>query len=567
MKRLRWQLVILLLTGTVVGVLLIVQQQQQGSSLLQANTPAPSTGGIYTEALIGSFKRLNPILDPYNPVDRDVDQLLFSSLVHFDERGLPHPDLAESWGYSQDGTLYNVSLRPGMVWHDGKPLTTEDVLFTIDLLKTKNTLIPDDISAFWTDVQVQRFSDTQLQFRLPEAFSPFLNYLSFKVLPKHKLANSSLDKLADASFNLEPVGSGPYHFDRLMVENNHIAGVVLDLFDKYYGKKPFIQKVVFRYYPDGKAAFAAYQAGEVQGISQVTIDVLPAALKEPNLAIFSGRLPSLTMIYLNLNNPEVPFFKDADFRRALLMSINRQMIINNVFHGQGEIANGPIMPGTWAYYDGLQPINYDLDGAHAALDAAGYKVSSDAGGLAMKDGTPIKIQLLYPDDAQHQAIAKIVKNGWEALGIKVELDAKPYATVLADRLEQRVYQAALVEVDYSNSPDPDPYSFWDQAQASSGQNYSQWENKTASEYLEQARVVNNLDDRSRYYRNFQVLFAKDLPALPLFYPMYTYGVDREIHGVQMGPLFNTSDRLNNLPDWYLVANRKPDKNATSTANP
>ena len=555
---------ILLLTGLVVGILLIVQQQQQGNSPLQISTPAPSTGGVYTEALIGSFKRLNPILDSYNQPDQDVDQLLFSSLVRFDERGLPQPDLAESWGYSQDGTLYNVSLRPGMVWHDGQPLTADDVLFTISLLKTKNALIPSDISAFWNDVQVKKFSNTQLQFRLPEAFSPFLNYLTFKVLPKHLLENVSLDAMVNSPFDMNPVGSGPYRFNRLMVENGKITGVVLDLFNKYYAKKPFIQRIVFRYYPDGQSAFTAYQAGDVQGVSRITADVLPAALKDANLALFSGRLPSLTLIYLNLNNPEVPFFKDANFRRALLTAINRPLIIKNVLQGQGEIANGPILPGTWAYDSSIEKINYDPVAVSQLLNSAGYTSSGSPGGLTMKDGTPVKFTLLYPEDPTHEAIAQIIKSDWEAMGANVSLDAQSYDTILNDRLDQRVYQAALVEINYSNSPDPDPYPFWDQGQATGGQNYSQWQNKTASEYLEQARVVNDIDERARYYRNFQVLFSQDLPALPLFYPIYTYGVDKAIQGVQMGPLYSPCDRFDTISDWYLVSNRQSGAKTTST---
>lgn len=566
MKKLRWQLVILLLTGLVVGVLLIIQQQQQQSPTTSLpNSPVKTPGGIYTEGLVGSFKRFNPILDPYNQADRDVDQLLFSSLVRFDENGLPQPDLAESWGYSHDGTLYNLSLRKGMVWHDGKPVNADDVLFTISLLKTKNPLIPDDISTFWNDVQVQRFSDTQIQFRLPEAFAPFLDYLSFKVLPKHKLGTVSLDKLISDPFNMDPVGSGPYHFDRFIVENNQVAGVVLDLFDKYYGKKPLIQKVVFRYYADSKAALTAYQAGDVQGIGQVTVDVLPAVLKEPNLEVFTSRLPTMTMIYLNLNNPEVPFLQDPVLRQALLMAINRQAMINNVLYGQAVIANGPIMPGTWAYYDGGNDITYDPEGAQQILNGAGYKAATS--GLTTKDGTAVKFQLLFPDDPQHQALAQMIKTNWKALGIQVQLDAQPYNTVINDRLEQRVYQAALVEVNLSNSPDPDPYPFWDQAQASGGQNYSQWANKSASEYLEQARIVNDLAERAKDYRNFQVLFSKDMPSLPLFYPVYTYAIDKGVQGVQVGPLLDPSDRFYNVADWYLVANRSTAQQITPTVKP
>ena len=115
----RWQLIIIFLTGLVVGILLLSEQP-----VLQQIIPEPVRGGIYTEALIGSPQRYNPLLDSFNSVDRDVDKLIFSGLLSIGANGVPQPDLAESWGISQDGKTYNFELRPNILWHDGNPLTT-----------------------------------------------------------------------------------------------------------------------------------------------------------------------------------------------------------------------------------------------------------------------------------------------------------------------------------------------------------------------------------------------------------------------------------------------------------
>ena len=501
------------------------------------------------------------MLDPFNPPDHDIDRLIFSSLVHFDARGLPQADLAESWGISQDGTQYNFELRPNLTWHDGQPLTTDDVVFTIGYLTSDNPLIPQDVRDFWKDVQVQRLSETQMQFSLPEPFAPFLDYLTFGVLPKHKLENVPLDKLADDPFNLKPVGSGPYRFDHLEVENNQIVGVALAAFDKYYVQKPLIDRIIFRYYPDSKAALEAYKTGDVQGIGRVTADILPDILAQPDLAIYTGRLPRQTLIYLNLNNGDVPFFKDIDLRRALLMALNRQWIIDHVFSGQALVAHGPILPYTWAYYDNIEKIPFDLDKATNLLIKDGYTFQAESGNLMTKDNVQVKFQLLYPDDPQYKAIAEAVQGNWKDLGVAVELEAKPYDQLISERLEQRSYQAALVDINLDRSPDPDPYPFWDQAQATGGQNYAQWDNRAAGEYLEQGRVVVDPAERARLYRNFQVVFTKEMPALPLFYPVYTYAVDRQVQGIQMGPLFDESDRFYNVTNWFLANLREVDKAA------
>jgi peptide/nickel transport system substrate-binding protein len=563
MKKLRWQLIIIFLTGLVVGILLLGEQP---GTLQNTLAPQPAQGGIYTEALVGSPQRLNPVLDYYNPVDRDIDRLLFSSLLRFDERGLPQGDLAQSWGVSQDGTIYNFTLRKDIFWHDGQPLTAEDVLYTINLMRNSTNVFPPDVQAFWKDIEVKGLNDTTLQFLLPEPFAPFLDYLTFGVLPKHILGDISFDDLIKSPFNLQPVGSGPFRFDHLDVENGKITGVELSVFDKYYGKKPFIQQMIFRYYPDSASALQAYQQSNVQGISEVTPDILQSVLSEKNLALYTGRKPELSIIMLNLNDPQSPFFQDANIRRALLLGLNRQRIIDHLMNGQAVMADGPILPGTWAYYDGIEHVGYDQTQAQNMLKDAGYVLSGDQNSVRKKGDTALQFTLSYPDDDAHKAIAEEIQKEWTALGAKVDLDAQPYDQLVNAELGQRKYQAALVDLNLSRSPDPDPYPFWDQAQATGGQNYSQWNDRTASEYLEQARITIDLAERTRLYRNFQVIFSQQLPSLPLYYSVYTYAVDQQIRGVRMGPLFDTSDRFASVLDWSLVVKRPSPAVETPTSS-
>lgn len=553
MKKLRWQLVIILLTGVVVGFLLLGQQP---TAQQVVNSPAPASGGIYTEALVGHFQRLNPILDFYNAPDRDIDRLLFGSLVKFDARGLAVADLAESWGISQDGTLYNFSLRPNLVWQDGKPLTADDVIFTVTLLRSDSPLIPEDVRNFWKDVVAVRLSDTLLQFRLPEAFAPFLDYLTFGILPKHLLDGVSVDQMPDNAFSLKPVGSGPYRLDHLIIANNQVEGVAMLANDKYYAGKPYIDQIIFRYYSDGPSTLLAYKAGEVQGIGKVTQDILPQVLAEPGLSVYSARQPNLTMVYLNTQSSDAPYLGDPELRRALMLGLNRQRMVNSIFQGQATLAVGPVMPGTWAFYDGLEQLDYDPDSAKQALTKAGYTRPDSGGTLMTKDKTAVKLQLLYPDDAVHTAMAEAIERDWSALGIEVDLQAKPYEEIILDLLPQHTYQAALVEINQSRSPDPDPYPFWDKSQIGNGQNYAQWDNKPASEAIEQARITIAVADRTRYYHNFQVIFMKDMPSLPLFYPVYSYAVDKQVQGIRLGPILEPGDRFANLVEWFLVTSRK-----------
>jgi peptide/nickel transport system substrate-binding protein len=546
MKKLRWQILVVIFTLILVGVLLLSQKPTVAPS-----SPEPVSGGIYTEALVGSFGRLNPLLDVNNPADRDIDRLLFSSLIRFDSNGVPQPDLADSWGVSEDGMIYNFTLRDNAVWQDGTPVTSDDVLFTINLLKSEYSAYPADVHSLWDNVEITRVNDKNFKFTLTEPFVPFLDYLTFGILPAHLLQNVPADQLANNDFNLSPVGTGPFKFDHLTLDKGKITGVVLSSWKDYYGLPPFLDQIVFKYYPDGQSALDAFNAGEVLGISQVTGSTIASACSNPNLSCYSSRLPQLSLVLLNLGDSNLPFFQDKNVRIALMEGLNRQWIIDQILKGQGILANSPLLPSTWAYYSSTDQVNYDPDAAVVLLKAAGYILPAE-GSVRAKDGTPLSFTLTYPDDGLHTQVAQAIQQNWAKIGVEAKLQPVSYESLLNDYLTPRSYQAALVDLDMSRSYDPDPYPFWHQAEITDGQNYSQWDNRTASEYLENARVVADMSVRLKLYRNFQVIFAREMPALLLYYPVQTFAIDQRVQGVQAAPLFEPADRFNQVESWYLI---------------
>ena len=562
MKQLRWQILVVLVTLVIVAVLLLSQQQTPtGDGVI---LPQPEQGGVYTEGLVGSMGRLNPLLDWNNSADRDVDRLLFSGLVRFDQRGLPQADLAASWGVTPDGTVYNFELKPNAVWHDGQPVTSDDVLFTIELMKSAGSFYPQDVKDLWGKITVEKLNDRTVKFTLPETYVPFMDYLTFGVLPKHLLESTSPDQIPNAEFNIKPVGSGPYKFDHLIIDNNgQITGVVLTLSTNYYGTAPYIEQVVFRYYPTSAAALDAYKQGDVLSVSRVSTDILSAALEEPNLSFYTSQMPQMSFVMLNLNSPDVTFLQNAKVRRALMLGINRSYIVNSILQGQAVVSNSPVLPGSWAFYDGTEHFEYNPDAAIDLLKTEGYVIPAEGGDVRAKEGTPLVFTMLHPDDATHTKIAQTIQSEWAAIGVRVDLQPMPYEQLVLNSLASRSYQAALVDIKFSRTPDPDPYPFWHQAEATGGQNYSQWDNRTASEFIETARTAADFTERARLYRNFQVVFTKDMPSLPLYYPVYSYGVDVQVQGVQVAPMYDVSDRLALITEWYLVTRRTLEEQATS----
>ena len=142
MRKIRWQLVIIFLTGLVVGILLL-----SDSNTVPVNTfeSEPTIGGIYTEGLVGSVQRINPLLSFYNEADLDLTRLIYSGLIKFDRQGLPVGDLASNWAISYDGTLYNFAIDKDARWQDGQPVIADDVVFTFEMLKQGVGYVPDDL--------------------------------------------------------------------------------------------------------------------------------------------------------------------------------------------------------------------------------------------------------------------------------------------------------------------------------------------------------------------------------------------------------------------------------------
>jgi peptide/nickel transport system substrate-binding protein len=557
MSRLRWQLLLVALALVAIALLLLARQP-----ILRAFVAAPAQGGIYIEGLVGSLGRLNPLLDDANPADQDITRLLFSGLVRFDDRGNPLPDLAEVWGISPDGLTYNFTLLENLSWHDGTPLTASDIAFTVELMRNELLPIPVDVRELWDSIEVVVFDERNIQFRLPLPFAPFMDYLSFGVLPQHLLGEMDANTLLNAPFNLEPIGSGPYRFEELQSENDIVTGVVLTAWDEYHLGRPFIDQMVFHYYESSAAAYQAYTQGDVLGISYVDQATLPQVMSDQTLNLYSARLPRMSVVLLNLDNAAVPFLQEIEVRQALLQGINRQWIIDQFLGGQAFIADTPVLPGTWAFSENVPSTIFDTEAAIDKLKEAGYTIPAEGGQVRSKDNVSLSFELVHPNTELHTLIAESIQANLAELGVQVTLVAVPYEELLSDYLEPRAYEAALVDLNMSQYPDPDPYPFWHQAEATGGQNYSKWNDRRASEYLEQARVTINQGLRARLYRNFQNHFARELPSLPLYFPVYNYAVSAQVRGVSLGPLYQSSDRFATLAEWFLVARSQADLDPT-----
>ncbi|MFQ5922612.1 MAG: ABC transporter substrate-binding protein [Anaerolineales bacterium] len=556
MRSIIWQLVIALGGLLLVLGLLLGQTPDPEATFVQ-----PVHGGSYAEGVVGRSIRLNPLLDRGNQVDRDIDRLLYGALVRSNSFGDTVSELAESFSVSADATLYNFTIREDAMWHDGEPVTADDVIYTFSKFAEEDFPAPEDLKQLWTEIQVVKLDDKNVQFQLPERFAPFMDYMTVGLLPDHLLRGVGAEALIDHPFNREPIGSGPFRFEGFQRDDSgEVTGVSLTAFDEYALGQPFLERVEFRFFDDAEAALQAFRDGEVDGIGQVSEDILDSVLAQPDLKLHSVRSPSTAIVFLNTRHPDKVHLGEKDFRQALMMAVDRERMIGELLGGQGLVASGPILPGNWAYAPNLEPLPFDVAAAEELLAGQGWEIpagiSRGSSEYIRTDGeSQLSIQLTHLDGPPYAEVAQMLQASWQNVGISVELVPLPAPAILSDMLISREFEALLTELDASQVADPDPYSFWHDSQAETGQNYSGFEDRNISIWLELARVTPSRDRRQELYRDFQFRFRDQAPALLLYHPVFSYAISTDVQGASVGPVYDPSDRFANIKDWFLLVRR------------
>jgi peptide/nickel transport system substrate-binding protein len=265
------------------------------------------------------------------------------------------------------------------------------------------------------------------------------------------------------------------------------------------------------------------------------------------MVVLTAPLAGSTLVYFNLDNPDVPFLADAQVRQALYLALDPSKLIDRVLNGQGIPADGPFMPGTWAHSPGQRPAS-DPERAAEILAAAGW-TDSNRDGVRDREGVDLSFELLGDDEALLQELAE----QWRQVGVLAQPRLVNLASLAADYLSPRTFQAAVTH--WQLSGDPDPYPLWHSTQIDNGQNYTGWSNEQADLLMEQGRSTNDPGHRIQLYSEFQRIFAEELPALPLFNDVYAYGVSDQVKDVEIGRLNWPWERFRSAGQWYIVTQR------------
>jgi peptide/nickel transport system substrate-binding protein len=536
----RWQVVIAAL-----AVFLILALTAY-TAYTTTTTLVPDYGGIYIEGVAGNPRYINPLLSTYNDVDRDLAALLFNGLTFADERGQIQLDLADKWEISKDNLSYTFYLRQDVRWHDGTPFTADDVVFTIDVLRAPGFQGPPGLAELWRTVKVEQVAPYVVRFTLAEPFAPFLSYTTIGLLPAHLLKDVPARQLPDHPFNLHPIGTGPFKVHEVTLQY-----ALLVANTDYYGGRPYLDKIGFVFYPDYPTVLAAYHRGEIHGISRVPPEYLSEALAEDNLKLYFAPLSGYALVFLNL---ERPIFQEREVRQALLWAIDRQKIIDQILDGRALVANGPVMPLTWAYEVDIPQYTYDPAKAEILLEEAGWS-DEDGDGVREKGELRLQFALLTNDDATRIKIINELTRQWAEVGVRAVPQTAGVAGVVRDFLAPQNYDAIFYE--WQRLPaDPDPYPQWHSTQhLGMGQNFTGYSNERADLMMEEARQTTDSERRGALYRELQRILAEDVPALPLYHPVYSYAIDERVREVQVGPMQDGPDRFRTVAQWYIATRR------------
>ncbi len=545
---------------------------------------APVTGGEYTEGLVGSPRYLNPLLAQTNDVDADLTSLIFSGLLRYDASLRLTPDLAEQNTVSDDGKTYTLTLRNDAVFHDGKPVTIDDVLFTFRSIQDPNFRSP--LLVALQGVKVERTGDRQVTFTLPEAYPAFAEVLTTGILPQHLWLDIPPINATLAQANLQPVGSGPWMFKSFTPDRlGNIKNYRLVANPRYYGQRPYLQRLTFKFYPSFPVAVAALNNRSVDGISYLPKQERGSVTTRQATA-YSLELPQYTAVFFNSGANAA--LKAKPVRAALAQAVDRAAILAEAVRLDGSVINSPILPGMPGYRDDLPAYRYDPDTAAELLASAGWRQLSDAEYLALRQtvsavassstptSTPVaaaaddspalayhrakgdatlRIALTTVDTAEHVAAARLIRDAWQAIGVEVELRVVSPARIAHEVIKPRAYEALL----YGEivGADPDPFPFWHSSQASDpGLNLAMFSHRGADKLLEAARQQPDVAKRAEQYREFGQIIADELPAIFLYNPRYTYLVDRRVQGIAVERINQPKDRFNNLPQWYVKTARR-----------
>lgn len=508
-------------------------------------TDAPA-GGVFSEGVLGPLDTLNPLF-ARSSAEKSAARLLFSSLYSYDSTGSIKSDLAQSVAISEDEAEYTIKLRSGAVWSDGAPITAQDVIFTVGLLKNPDT--KSDIAG-WEAFQVEAVDNSTIKFVLPGPYSPFLHSLTFPILPKHILGDIKPAELREHDFSQTPVSSGPFVFRLMQSVSGSGGGKSLHMVanPRYIHGEPRLKRFQLNVYESRELIEKALKTSEIMATPELTYRGLPKAMQKT----LSSQSYSINDGVFAIFNVRDGVLKSERIRQAMALSVDRGSLRAKIAQFTAPL-EGPILDGQIAL---AMPgfLEQDIKKAQRLLDEEGWTVS---GAVRKKEGQPLSISMVALQGSGFDQITDELAKTWrEQLKIKVEVQIvdpqDSSQSVLQTVLQPRNFDVLVYELVLGG--DPDAYAYWHSSQAKpTGLNFANYANAVVDDALSGGRTKRSEKYRVDRYKSFIRRWMADVPAIPLYQSGIDYITTTSVRASSADlRLVNATDRFADVIYWSIL---------------
>ena len=520
--------------------LLLISCSKNNSQTVEYNDNySIEKGGSLVNAMIGEPSNLIAMIAG-DSASSAIAGNIFNSLIKYDEKLNHAPELAEKWEISADQKTITFTLKDNLVWADGTPLTSEDVLFTWKLVTDPNTRTP-----YASDYLLVKKASTPdkntFEVTYEETYAPAIDtWASLHILPKHLLKDEDIN---NTYFSRKPTGSSYYQLDKW------VSGQQVSLKSNINSSQglPQIEQLISRIIPDTSSQFLELSADNIDLMSINPIQyqrVFPARkdmLEKINLYKELGN----GYTYLGFNLKKAPF-NDINVRQAINYAIDKDEVIKGVLLGLGEPIASPYKPGTRWNNPNLKSYPYDPNKALKLLTKAGYKKNQE--GFFEKNGKVLAFEILTNQNKQREMTAVLVQRRLREIGIDVTIRVLEWASFINQYIRTGDFNAVVLG--WSLSLDPDQFNIWHSSQQGPGQfNFVGYENAEVDKLLEKGRKELDINKRELIYHKFSEQLLNDSPIVYLYAGYGLSAVNKRVQGIKNPS--PPAGLYHNSYEWFL----------------
>ena len=510
----------------------------------------PTRGGTFAEGIVGTPRFINPVL-AVTRADKSLTALIYDGLMQLGPEGKLIPNIAESVTVSEDGLTYNVLIRQDIHFHDGAQLTAEDVVFTLNRIQEPQLGSP--LLSNFDGVTIEKIGPFEVNIILTEAYAPFIENLTFGILPEHIWKDASSDEFPFSQHNSEPVGTGPYMIHEIIRDTSGIPEKYTLTYNPRYHESPAqIETLALFFFPTEEELLNAFTKGIIEsiaGIDPKTIEQYEISNKTHT--ILQIPLPRTFAVFLNQNKSIA--LRDIFARRALDTALDRTTLVKTVLDGYGSALTSPVPPGFGIVTSTTTESTSGVEAARAILREGGWKIHPETQIWEKeidKIITPLSFSIATANTNAFEETATYLSTTWKELGADVTIKQFEQSDLTQAVIRPREYETLLFGTQLGRSLDY--YSFWHSSQRNDpGLNVALYANITTDSILLEMRRTGVLEEHEAAIHRFAEEIHSETPAIFLYAPELLYVFPKRIHGASFTGLSEPHERFAQIRNWYI----------------